>query len=105
MPAFFTKSRRVMVILISPGSAVRDPEPRQAIVPRRATRGLRTASRQSPTSRRLQNRLPPRTILRPLDEWVCVARVLCADVLIIPLDLLTGAICNVAEMIRFGRPA
>src|SRR6185503_20969173 len=113
MPAFFTKSRRVMVMFISPGWVVRDPRFAFALSALLTARGapppraLARAAGAFPFAflSRAQDICPPCAICRPLDEWVCVGRVLGADVLVVPLDLLAGAVRDVAEMVRLGRPS
>src|SRR5688500_4071320 len=52
-----------------------------------------------------QNVVPPLAVFRSLDERGRFRGVAGAQVLVIPLDLLPGAVGHVAEMIRFGGPA
>src|SRR4026207_2134806 len=52
----------------------------------------------------LQNAFPTLAIRRALDEWGRLRRIGGAQVLVVPLDLLAGAVGHVAEVIRLGRP-
>src|SRR6476659_6122429 len=104
MLACFTKSLRVILIVISPGTAARDygsQEPFDSL-------GLRTANREPRTANllgRLQYAFPALAVLGTLDERGGFRRVGCAHVLVVPLNLLAGPVGHVAEVVRLGRPA
>src|SRR5262249_55631991 len=54
--------------------------------------------------RELQDVIPALAILRPLDERLGLGRVAGAQVLVVPLDFLSGPIRDIAEVIGFRRP-
>src|SRR5688572_24577787 len=56
------------------------------------------------SARELQNVVPALAVRGSLDERVGFRRVAGAHVLVIPLELFSGPVGDVAEVVRFGRP-
>src|SRR4051812_8025066 len=91
------------------GARPRSREPEAELTSRFTRSPLRTQSQRRAANgnclRRFKNRLPAFAILRSLNEGVGFGRVCRADILVVPLELLAGAVRDVAEMVRFRRPA